>query len=154
MTMYVVHVDATIASLQMITPKVRIAAAEWITGMVEEGAKIAKEKVQKDTGHTESEIVAIPASAALLIGQVRSNADISEYLESGTKAHWPPRGALVGWVGRHGSSNPVADEFLVRRAISRRGTKRYHYMLDVAEKIEEIAVATAEAYFDAVIIGS
>ncbi len=39
-------------------------------------------------------------------------------------ARWPPRGALTGWLKRH--NIPVSREWLVRRAISRKGIAARH----------------------------
>lgn len=56
---------------------------------------------------------------------IMSNADYSAFLEFGTKAHFPPVGALVGWARRNGMSG---KEYLIARTIARRGTKAQPFM--------------------------
>jgi len=61
-----------------------------------------------------------------------------------TMPHWPPISALQGWADRHGI--PV---FLVARAISKRGTKRYPFMTNIAQQsTPSIIVAFRNAYED------
>jgi len=54
---------------------------------------------------------------------VGSPVKYAPYMELGTKPHWPPPGALAVWARRHNIS-----EFLVRRAIARRGTAPRKYL--------------------------
>jgi hypothetical protein len=53
-----------------------------------------------------------------LVGLVGPSLRYGQYVETGTRPHWPPRAPLEGWARRHGI--PV---FLVQRAIARRGTR-------------------------------
>lgn len=53
--------------------------------------------------------------------QLKPNVNYTGYVENDTKPHWPPKGSLAGWAHRH-----HIPEFLVRRKISRFGTKGKH----------------------------
>lgn len=61
---------------------------------------------------------------------VVANAEYSAYVEFGTRSHFPPPGALTGWARRH---NMGGREFLIARAISRRGTKAQPFMIPAFE---------------------
>ena len=58
-------------------------------------------------------------------GQVISTKKYAGWVDQGTRPHWPPPGALAGWAKRHG-----IPEFLVQRAIARKGTKATFYMAE------------------------
>jgi hypothetical protein len=49
-------------------------------------------------------------------------------MEDGRRAGaaMPPAGALLGWMGRHGVD--AKTEFVIRRAIGRKGIKGKHFM--------------------------
>ena len=53
-----------------------------------------------------------------LVGAVGPSARWGLYVERGTRPHYPPVAALVGWARRHGVS-----PYAVQRAIGRRGTR-------------------------------
>jgi len=61
------------------------------------------------------------------------------YVHFGTRPHWPPPGALAGWAARHGTT-----DYLVRRAIGRRGTKPRPYLWEGFEDMK----GTIERYLD------
>ena len=69
-------------------------------------------------------------------GVVGSNVKYAPYVELGTRPHWPPPGALATWARRHG-----IDEFLVQRAIGRRGTKAVEFLKRAFEDNSERIVA-------------
>ncbi len=72
---------------------------------------------------------AVNVTGEEVVGHVGSPEIYALPVEEGTKPHWPPRGALLQWVERVlGIAGAQAErvEFLVRRAISRRGTKGAH----------------------------
>lgn len=52
-----------------------------------------------------------------------------EWVETGTRPHWPPPGALAGWAQRHG-----VEEYAIRRKIGLFGTKAQPYMEPAAEE--------------------
>jgi len=58
-----------------------------------------------------------------IVGVVGSNLEYAPFVEFSCRAHWPPPGALARWAERHDM-----DEYLVARAISRRGTKGTHFL--------------------------
>lgn len=82
-----------------------------------------------------------------------------KYVEWDTRPHWPPPGALLPWisakpvlpsgaVGRK-PPTPAQLDFLIRRKISREGTKGSHDLADAvarvnAEWLPRVAAAVAE----------
>lgn len=59
-------------------------------------------------------------------GELTASAPHSEYVEFGTKPHWPPPGPILAWVlakGMAHGSDAKRVAFLVSRAIARRGTQ-------------------------------
>lgn len=84
----------------------------------------AKLNAPVDTGRLRASITPeIRPHGNTVLGVVGSNLAYAPYVELGTRPHWPPPGALAVWARRHGVS-----EFLVRRAIGRRGTKAHKYL--------------------------
>ena len=64
-----------------------------------------------------------------VVGRVGSPEIYTLPVEEGTKPHWAPMGALLGWVQRKlglRGAEAVRVEFLVRRKIARVGTKGQH----------------------------
>jgi|3_EtaG_2_1085321.scaffolds.fasta_scaffold52373_2 hypothetical protein len=78
------------------------------------------------TGHLRVSITSeVRGTSANIRGVVGSPANYGLAVELGSKAHWPPRGVLVRWAQlKLGLSAKQAEriEFVLRRAISRRGT--------------------------------
>ena len=54
-----------------------------------------------------------------LSARVFTNIPYANFVEHGTRPHWPPRSAVARWARLHG-----IDPFLVQRAIARYGTSR------------------------------
>lgn len=93
----------------------------------------ARENAPVDTGRLRNSIgVESPTKRSREIG---ANTDYAEYVETGTRPHFPPPSALHGWALRNGFSGPRAG-FLAARAISRSGTKAQPYMRPAAESGE------------------
>jgi hypothetical protein len=61
-----------------------------------------------------------------VVGQVVFMARHSAFVHLGTRPHWPPVDALVGWARRHGFAKP----FLVARAIALHGTRAVPFLAD------------------------
>lgn len=86
----------------------------------------ARENAPVDTGRLRGSIgVESPSDRQRIIG---ANTEYAEYVETGTRPHWPPPGALAGWAARHGM-----DEGAVRQAIGTRGTTPHPYMKPAAD---------------------
>jgi hypothetical protein len=97
-----------------------------------------------DTGRLRASITSlVDASPMPLFGQVGTNM-IPHYgpdIEYGTRPHFPPISALVGWAHRHGM-NPYA----VARKIARYGTKPYQMFQKAAsQNMSNIEVFLKEA---------
>ncbi len=80
----------------------------------------ARRLVKVDQGFTRSSVLTEFMNKGLTAG-IGTGQATGRYLEDGTRPHWAPKGALLGWVRRHGM--PDSAEYLVRRAIARRGTR-------------------------------
>jgi hypothetical protein len=61
--------------------------------------------------------------------RVGSTLPYAEFVETGTRPHWPPLAALQGWADRHG-----IPAFLVARAIAEHGTAPNPFMERAIEK--------------------
>lgn len=90
-----------------------------------------------DTGQLRASIVPdIADRDGQIVGIVGTNLAHAPFVEYGTKPHWPPPGALEVWARRHG-----LDEYLVRRAISVKGTRALKFFErafnDNQEKIKQ-----------------
>ena len=81
----------------------------------------AKENAPRDTGHLWASIKTTGVSP--MGAYVGTDVVYAPPVEYGSKAHWPPRGALQPWARRHGFPAGPRGDFLVRRAIARRGIK-------------------------------
>ena len=81
----------------------------------------AKENAPVDTGRLRSSIRVSDVSP--YGASVGSDVVYAPFVEYGSRPHWPPKGALQPWARRHGFPVGLSGDFLVRRAISRRGTK-------------------------------
>lgn len=93
-----------------------------------------------DTGNLRASIVPdLQMTPAEVQGIVGTAVTYGPYIEFGTKPHFPPVGALIGWVRRHNLA-PAGQEarvaFLIARKISQRGTKAQPYLVPAFEKNE------------------
>jgi hypothetical protein len=64
-----------------------------------------------------------------LVGEVGPSVRYGLYVERGSRPHWPPVAALVGWARRHGVS-----PYAVQRGIARRGTRARPFLLPAFTK--------------------
>ena len=102
----------------------------------------AKQRAPVDTGRLRSSIVTILQPRKVSIGPTVQYAPHVEY---GTRPHWPPQGALQPWARRHGFPTGSIGDFLVRRAIARRGTWAHPFMRPAARA----SLAGIKAAFEA-----
>jgi HK97 gp10 family phage protein len=97
-----------------------------VTRIVIYGEGLAKKIVKRDTSHLARSITHNVKSTA---GSVRGTwgTGLSPHygpdVEFGTRPHWPPVSALIGWANRHGA-NPYA----VAAGIAKHGTKAQPFM--------------------------
>lgn len=81
----------------------------------------------RDTGRLQGSIHSRPGSG--LSVEIGPSVAYGLFVEKGTRAHFPPPGALGGWARRHGMS-----PFALARGISRRGTKAQPFMVPALEQ--------------------
>jgi len=97
----------------------------------------AKRNVAHDTRGLMNSITSqIRQDGQRLVGQAGPSVAYGVYVETGTRPHWPPLGALVPWARRHGV-NPR----LVQVAIARRGTRAQPYLMPAYQKNADKIVA-------------
>lgn len=89
-----------------------------------------KEKAPVDTGRLRSSIITVVQPLKAMVGPTVYYAP---YVEYGTRPHWPPQGALQPWASRHGFPAGSLGDFLVRRAIAKRGTRAHPFMRPAAK---------------------
>ncbi len=85
----------------------------------------ARRNVAHDTRQLMNSIThTVRAEGRGLVGRVGPSARYGLYVERGSRPHYPPVRALVGWARRHGVS-----PYAVQRAIGRRGTRARPFLL-------------------------
>ena len=125
-----------------ILPIVRRRALAVVVGLQQAGVSHARfnllEQRAHDTGATERGIVATQPQEMDngWRGEVRPTAPQSIFIERGRGAgkRMPPGGVLLGWMSRHGI--PASAEFVVRRAIGRRGIRPRPFMAPLPLQLE------------------
>jgi hypothetical protein len=127
------NIEATMAQLH--GPEMAQAMRDC-TLMVQRDAKLL---VPVDTGRLRASITPeVRMDGNEVMGVVGSNVKYAPYIETGTRPHWPPMGAIWEWVehkGR-GRANVHLSVLRVMRAIAKRGTKAYRYLQGAFEKNE------------------
>jgi hypothetical protein len=90
----------------------------------------AKQKATVDTGQMRAGFdMAVTQQEGLTQTVIGGKMKHTVWQEEGTKPHWPPPGALEVWAKRHGTT-----DYLVRRAISIKGTKAVWMFRDALEE--------------------
>ena len=95
----------------------------------------AKRLVPTDTHTLQRSLThAVETRGGTVEGRAGTNLQYARVVEEGRSAGaaMPPQGALLGWMRRHGI-DPEA-EFVVRRAIGRRGTRPQPYLKPALDK--------------------
>lgn len=92
-----------------------------------------KQEAPVDTGRLRSSIMTQIEPLRAAVGPTVTYAP---YVEYGTRPHWPPKGALQPWAGRHGFPAGAKGDWLVRFIIFKRGTKPHPYVRPAAKKSE------------------
>lgn len=111
----------------------RVVAEELRIAMVRSAAAVerdAKANVVVDTGTLRRSIA---TEVLPLEARIGSNQQHARPVEEGRRpgAPMPPSGSLLGWMNRHGI--PAEAEFVIRRAIARRGIPSRPYLVPALE---------------------
>lgn len=105
-------------------------AIEPINRLLDRGAIYtqgqARRKAPADTGRLRNSIGTESPNDRLR--RIGPSVHYGEYVETGTRPHWPPPGALAGWAARHSMS-----EYAIRRKIGMHGTRAQPYMGPAAD---------------------
>jgi hypothetical protein len=128
------------ARLPGLPARVETDAATILRRVVLEGEARAKRRARKDTGHGRRSIThRVDRTANAIIGRFGTNVGYMEVMEKGRRpgAALPPRGALLGWMRRHGI--PAANEYVIRRAIARKGIPGDHVFRDTLADVTPLA---------------
>lgn len=123
-TVEVIGIDGAIKKFQEISDKFQDDLKVAVIGSAFKIETDAKRRAPSDTGRLRSSIQTEIRKAGFE-AVVFSDVNYAEAVEVGTKPHFPPPGALAGWARRHGMSG---KEYLIARAISRRGTQAQPFM--------------------------
>jgi hypothetical protein len=85
----------------------------------------ARRGARQDTRRLMNSIThAVAGRGTTLTGRVGPSVGYGLYVERGSRPHWPPIAALVGWARRHGVS-----PYAVQRSIARKGTRARPFLL-------------------------
>lgn len=115
-------------------------AAEMETAMtrvVLKGQRVAVEHAKHDTGENRRRIThQVERTSDGVLGVIGTNNPYAPFVEDGRKpgGKLPPKGALVAWMKRHGMD--PKREFVLRRAIARRGIKGDHNLANTVAGLE------------------
>lgn len=90
-------------------------------------ASAAARKAPRDTGRLSRSLSFTFTDGG---GQVSAETPYARWVHEGTRAHWPPPAATAGWARRHGIPN-----FLVGRAIARRGTRARPFLREAFDQV-------------------
>jgi hypothetical protein len=105
-----------------------------------------KRRTPVDMGRLRSSIThEVDSRPVPLFGRVGTKVEYAQYVEFGTKAHWPPVSALEVWARRHGFSSA----FIVTRTIAARGTRAakmfQNAVADIASRLQPLFDEAARA---------
>jgi hypothetical protein len=105
-----------------------------------------------DTGNMRKQTRSFPATASDPYVTIRAGAIYTTMQDEGTKPHFPPPAALLGWAKRHPYKDysPEASAFLVARAISKRGNKAKHFIPPVVTPAKAEVVRLMQSSLSAV----
>lgn len=144
MSMTVITDMSQIASLSVRLRDVETAfrgeLAESMDAVMDEGVKRAVRTVRVDTGRNQRSIKPgarfIPGGVH---GWIGSDAPGAPEMELGRRPgrRMPPAGAMLGWMRRKGI--PESREFVIRRAIGRRGIRADHNLQKTVEGLVPFA---------------
>lgn len=105
--------------------------------LVIRGQNFSRALAPVDTGRLRNSIVTrVESAGGSVQGIWGTNVTYGPTMEHGRRAGapMPPKGALLGWMNRHGGGS----EYALRLAISRNGIKGKHFMRDGLKKIEPL----------------
>lgn len=91
---------------------------------------IAMKRVPVDTGHLRRSISAEVTDEGYG-AEIKANTNYAIFVEFGTSPHFPPPNELTGWAKRHGMRG---KEFLIARAISKKGTPAQPFLFPAFEQ--------------------
>jgi hypothetical protein len=134
--------DQIAAALGVVSPLVRRAARDLVVQLQQAAVSHARfnllDQRAIDTRATLNGIQATDPQETPRgwHGEVLATAPQSIFVERGRRAlrRMPPRGALIGWMARHGI--PASREFVIRRAIGRRGIQARPFMAPLPRQLE------------------
>lgn len=128
----------TVANLEPLVGRLNGSAAlleaELLTAMQRVTLQVQHDAMAVSPVDTGTLRRAWAVKATPLEGVVSNNVPYAPTMEYGRRpgAALPPDGALLGWLGRHGI--PAEAEFVVRRAIARRGIAGKHMAQQALDK--------------------
>jgi HK97 gp10 family phage protein len=116
-----------------------------------------REGAPKDEGNLRKQIRSFPATANDPFVTIRAGAIYTTWQDEGTKAHFPPPEALIGWSKRHPFKDddgkkisPESEAFLIARAIAKRGLKAKHFIPPAVEPAKSEVVRILKSSLSAV----
>ena len=137
--------DELIARFRKAPEIVKTEMIKGVDRLTFAGQATSQKEAPVDTGNLRRSITQTKASFAggSVSGAWGTNLPYAKYVEFGRgPGKMPPAGALSGWIRRHGGGS----EFVIRRAIGRKGTKGKHFM----QKGRVFVQPRVKAEFDAV----
>lgn len=120
------------ARLPKVQPAVEAKADSIGELLAHEGVRRTQQRVRKDEGTGARSITARRTARTWTFGTPLSYMRV---MEKGRRAgaRMPPSGVMLPWMRRHGI--PASHEFVIRRAIGRRGIKGDHVFADVRKEL-------------------
>jgi hypothetical protein len=140
------------ARLPGLPARVENDAATILMRVVLEGEARAKRAAPRDTGHLRRSLThRVDRTGNAIVGRFGTNVPYADEVERGRRpGSWPPEGELLGWMRRHGI--PAANEYLIRRAIARKGTRSQPYIRPALRDVTPLARRSLAGLRDSVIV--
>ncbi len=136
-------VDAKVTTVVLDTHWSDAAMGKKMHSAMDESTGFVQTEVRKnvpvDQGIARGSILPdIRGSSVDMRGRVYSALEYIEVLEKGRSPNkpMPPKGVLLGWMARH--SIDVKLEFIIRRAIGRKGTKAHKMFEQAAARGQQV----------------
>ena len=152
------EVRALAQRVSRVGPAVERETEQAMRLVVLAGENRVKEKYRVDTGDGRRRVTGrVDRLPGAVGGRVGTTDPKAETLEKGRRpgAAMPPEGSLVGWMRRHGMD--PRNEFVLRRAIARRGIKGDHAFRDALAELAPLAAREFAGVADrvrAVVLGA
>src|SRR5262245_56804731 len=101
----------------------RLKAAQLEIAM--QGAAIIARNAPKAFHELERSVSAEPTATG---ARIRIDAPYTQFVEAGTRPHWPPLAPLIRWAQLKGAAQPIALARAIQKKIAEHGSEPTHFI--------------------------